>query len=423
MTVFPIKIRLCGEEKPYTAEFQTAEQYVRAWASTLQRAHASRADIRCLCPGSGDKRLSPHRVRENERFFLARYPNTGAEHAPECIYYRADPEKSGLGSYSQGVVVETREGLKIQLAISLKRQTPNRADSIAADVPARALQSPGSRQPAMTLLGLLHLLWTESHLNTWYPGMEGKRPLGGIHHWLDQAAQPIHAGRLAIADLLLIATDVAGGAQARTNQRRAAQAASRGHRLIVVAPLASHTPEREACAKHVLYVRGYHGFPHLRIGTDLWDDRCARFESTMGAWRRGATVMLIAQIESPGRNNTTTVLDLALMRVAPRWIPVDSDFEATVEHRLHEAQRAFKKPLRFDASHDVVLPDFELLDIGKSFPMEVFGRTDESYEARRMEKAAYYRKVFSVDGWWMWDAAHHPDAIPPFPAPVPRQED
>ena len=75
------------------------------------------------------------------------------------------------------------------------------------------------------------------------------------------------------------------------------------------------------------------------------------------------------------------------------------------------------KPLRFDAAEDVVFPDFILLDMGADTPMEVFGRNDEAYEARKAIKMAYYQEVFGIDGWWWWNAAADPDGehIPAFP--------
>ena len=85
--------------------------------------------------------------------------------------------------------------------------------------------------------------------------------------------------------------------------------------------------------------------------------------------------------------------------------------------KLTAEGRGFIKPLRFDADEDVVFPDFILRDTGDDTPLEVFGRSDEAYEARREVKMAYYEKTFGIGNWWCWNAAADPDGlrIPPFP--------
>jgi len=79
------------------------------------------------------------------------------------------------------------------------------------------------------------------------------------------------------------------------------------------------------------------------------------------------------------------------------------------------------KPLRFDAGEDAIFPDFILLDTGKDTPMEVLGRADEAYEARKAEKVEYYKKL-RADGWWCWNAAADTAGarIPPFPPTARR---
>ena len=113
------------------------------------------------------------------------------------------------------------------------------------------------------------------------------------------------------------------------------------------------------------------------------------------------------------------VIGIALMRVTPRFITVDSGYEEIIEARLCEQARSFVKPLRFDAEEDT-FPDFVLTDVDgrESVPMEVFGMNTEEYAARRDAKTELYNREYGPDGWWSWDAtlrdAEH--SIPPFPA-------
>jgi hypothetical protein len=109
------------------------------------------------------------------------------------------------------------------------------------------------------------------------------------------------------------------------------------------------------------------------------------------------------------------------MVVSNEWIPVDSSYEATIEKKLRDEARQFMKPLRFDSADEVVFPDFWLTDVGTSreFPMEVYGRTDPKYLARKQVKSDHYTNEYGSSGWWWWDASADPQGqnIPAFPMP------
>ncbi|CAM3003793.1 DUF1173 family protein [Komagataeibacter xylinus] len=106
----------------------------------------------------------------------------------------------------------------------------------------------------------------------------------------------------------------------------------------------------------------------------------------------------------------------ALMTVSRSMLPFESSHELAVADALVAAGRAFEKPLRFDAERNLVFPDFILQDTARSagYPMEVFGRTDEAYTARRAGKENYYNMTFGAGGWWSWDATTA-SRIPAFP--------
>lgn len=106
------------------------------------------------------------------------------------------------------------------------------------------------------------------------------------------------------------------------------------------------------------------------------------------------------------------------MVVTPRFIPVDSGYEADVEARLCQEERSFLKPLRLDAEDDT-LPDFVLTDLQgqRPMPMEVFGMKTAEYLARKQTKIAFYDSKYGREGWWFWDAAFDTTGknIPSFP--------
>lgn len=415
--LYPVLIRLGEEAKKYSADFQTKPEYAAGWKAVLKRAHG-KAEVACMCPGRGAKRLSIHYVSNTDSFYISRYPESGHEHAPECKYYAPDPEKSGIGCYDKDAIEELPDGgLKIKLQVGLEERTPGERDEKNKD--AARPRDPGTRtrKPAMTLLGLLHLLWTQARLNWWYPKMEGKLNLNSVMYWLRSAAGPIRAGRVGLADVLCLAADKEHTDQAKINQEVVRKAAQKKRRLIVIAPLALHSAERERCEVGHLPIYGFHGIPRLALDAGLWSRTVERFGQEIAAWRNGYRTIAIVQTDTPEKQ-TGKILDMALMTVSKAWIPLDSMLEGTVEEKLRAERRSFEKPLRFDAAEEVVFPDFWLADVGRDFPMEVFGRNDPAYEARKHAKVRYYDQTYGATGWWHWDAAADPDRIPDLPEPV-----
>ncbi len=415
--VFEVSIRHGNDIVKYSVDFQCDAKFSNAWKNVLHRAHRH-AVVICNCPGLGEKQLAVRHYEETDAFGLARYPLSGEDHDRNCRFYSPNPLKSGRGDYSKGVIDERPDGtMKIRLDVGLTRKAPSAAPVDALPV----IRKDGSRksQPAMRLLGLLHLLWSEADLNQWRPAWVGKRSTSRIHWWLNAAASQINAGKVPLSDVLLVAAGAAGGQDEKRNSGRVAQAIARKSRMLVIAPLATFSPERELSISKKLAISGFHGIPPLFMQNTMWSTVTRRFVNATAAWRSGHRVVAIAQVEPKlgTRGAVANVVDMALMAVTENWIPVDSSYERIIANRLSEQGRAFSKPLRFEADNDVVFPDFILLDTPAEVPMEVFGRTDEAYEARKAEKDAYYRTHYGIDGWWSWNAAADPEAtsIPAFP--------
>jgi len=194
----------------------------------------------------------------------------------------------------------------------------------------------------------------------------------------------------------------------------------------VVSVLAGWNESAEARLQTTLPLGLFSGFPDLVLPEDVRLRLERSFVRELGDWRRGMKVVVIAETEPPettfrhtdGRNrplSCSTVIDVALMTVSPRFIPLDSGYEAAVEEKLWLEKRAFIKPLRYDGEEDV-FPDFVLKDIPgvEALPMEVFGMNTPEYLLRKQEKTAHYDKEYGPGGWWYWQAASN-DKMPAFP--------
>ncbi|MBJ7264311.1 MAG: DUF1173 family protein [Burkholderiaceae bacterium] len=417
-TLYPVEVLLGEQSRVYGLEFQTQVHYAPAWKRVLLMAHG-KADIRCCCLGLGNKRLSIHSRQHSDRFHLARFPNTGPEHSEDCVYYGTDPGLSGMGGYQRGVIQELDDGsTKIKLKVGLQQRAttaPNEANTPLSTDKKKVATRARSGQASMTVLGLLHYLWTETGFNTWTPTMEGKRNLGVLHHHLLRIASAIHVGRVKLSGSLLVATSASMGRQAALNKAKATEAMNGRRRLVVIAPLAHYQPDMEEAQR--LPIMGFHGIPHLSLSKDHWDVLQRRFSNELNGWMSGDLVVAIAHTDVPTPASSTMqaqVVNLALMLVTPQWIPVDSGYEAAVVAALAATKRRFEKPLRFDSGAEHVFPDFWLRDRSEVLPMEVWGLTDPDYQARKEQKTAYYDEKYGPGKWWQWDAASG-SPMPDFP--------
>lgn len=294
--LYPVEIRVGSAPRSYSPQFQTEEQYADAWKRVLLLSHG-KAEVRCLCPGSGDKRLSIHSRSSSDRFHLARFPETGTEHSEDCLYYAADPAMSGLGSYRRGVVQELDDGAtKIKLKVGLQQRPTAAPEGADTTSPGNAKAPPSrsrSSQASMTLKGLLHFLWTQAALNTWSPGMEGKRNVGVVHHHVMRVATTTYAGRVRLAQNLIVATPTSAGQQASYNRAKTLDAVSHRRRLVVVAPLAQHQDGMDGAS--LLPISAFHGIPHLALDESIWHALERSFGRELDAWHAGNPVVAIVQ--------------------------------------------------------------------------------------------------------------------------------
>jgi hypothetical protein len=423
LRIYPVLIRMGNQDaRSFSGEFQTKKEHASGWKAVLQQAKQSEAVVTCGCSGQGAKRLAVRRCHyEIGAHVLARYPNSGDQHALDCSYYAPNPDRSGLSGYQRGVVEEIPGGFKIRV-IGLVRRSPSEKDPEDIEVKPTPTPSGGRQsQPGMKLLGILHMLWDNSKLNVWWPEMAGKRGTGVVNRELNKAAAQITASRIRLDNALLLPAFSQDDPWAKLNRSRLSAGDKSSY--LVVAPLAKHSMENEKMS--FLRIAGFEGIPYMNITSALWDRTCERFARAITAWRNHQRVMAIALIKlkpamPKAKGRSAEVIDLALMPVSESWIPFESQYEKLIADKLVTERRVFVKPLRYDADDSVVFPDFILHDTGKETPLEVFGRTDEVYAARKAEKTAYYEKEYGTRNWWCWDATTDKEGknIPPFP---PRQ--
>lgn len=420
-------------------------QRARAWQHRL--AHAWGSDERpvCDCRHQGQPMgLSVHRClrqrdgRQVEVYHLARLRNQGALHGVACSFHEADPRCDGRGGYADGVVRERDDG---RIGIALRRGL--RCLDVAAG-PADAAQAvrrggqPGVvRQARMTELGLLHLLWEEAGLNSWTRGVHrARRRWSFVREALDRAALRIVPARnQTLSDRLAMIGY--GDEDGPALLRETARSCGDTWRILLLGivddiALVDWKEGRQFCSLRFDGASAY----DLRVSAaSVWHERLTRsYPMAMTALARPRTertirvVGLVTATVRVGLDRGVALVrcradDIALMEVEPDTLtPVSSAHELAIARALVHERRSFIRPLRFDVGRDVVLPDFVLTDTEdpRGTPMEVFGRADEAYAARRAEKARYYNEVYGQESWWSWDAVASPGRWPVFPPALSR---
>ncbi|WIL44533.1 DUF1173 family protein (plasmid) [Pantoea agglomerans] len=416
--VYPVHFTGQRGQQEASETFQQNE--TSTWQRWLKHSRDNKKTtvVTCRClPAESDpvrRRLKVHYSQDTERCWLSSYAFTGNEHKPDCRFYSVWSDERQAEIYQGDAVRTAADGtIVVRLPTGLQKK--------AASEVRTAENAPGDervkrkRRPSMRLLGLLHLLWEQSGINVWHPAFDKKKRTPGWVSWhLQQTAGRISVGRVPLEEsLLLMATK--GTPQVVANREHLRAAEKNKRRLIVVSVLAGWSEAAEARLQTTLPLGLFFGFPNLMLPEDVRLRLERSFARELGDWRRGMKVVVIVETEPPettfrhvdGRNlpsSCSTVIDVALMTVSTRFIPLDSGYEAAVEEKLWQEKRAFIKPLRYDGEEDV-FPDFVLKDVPgvDALPMEVFGMNTPEYVKRRQEKAAHYDEEYGEGRWWYWD--------------------
>ena len=177
---------------------QDAQEAEDLFQAKLREFHHHPVKPICNCTRGGRWLEAVIRRLPTDRFTLTRMSNLGPFHRERCAFHVVDADRSGRAGYAADLIVELRDsGLQVRLQQSLtfrNRPLPPLPSS-------RDAGRPGSgRQGAMTMLGLLHLLWEEVGLNRWHPGFRDRRPGWLVAARLEQVGEHIRIVRTELAE-------------------------------------------------------------------------------------------------------------------------------------------------------------------------------------------------------------------------------
>lgn len=113
-----------------------------------------------------------------------------------------------------------------------------------------------------------------------------------------------------------------------------------------------------------------------------------------------------------GNSGSIEVRRCCVRVLSRQYILCDSFNEVLVAIKLIALRRSFCKPLS-PAAGEIYRPDFELLDVGRRWIMEVWGRDDQTYLERKSAKILYWIDDTKAK-LWQWNVLSK-TRITPFP--------
>ena len=380
----------------------------------LARIYDTPARPRCLCVDEGVEMY----ISKFSEFVIKRMPETGAEHRPTCPSYELPASESGLGEVLGEAIIERGpDGVELRLDFPLTRRVGR---SFAIAERKRPAEVTVARKQ-LSLRGLLHYLWERAGFNRWYPRMQGKRSYWVLRKFLLQASEEVETKGLRLAERVFIPESFSKDQVAEIAQRRE-EALSillssdpDLHFKMMIAigelkELRATTLGYELVLKHLPDCAF---FLEQKAGA-----RTKRaFESELLAWSAGQVKLIAACLFYAKREHLYQIESLTLMMTSAQWIPLDHAHEKDVVDKLVAEQRAFLKPLRYEAKHAGNFPNFQLLDAGeRPVALDILSAflTDQEHAAKARAIAAR-----NPQGW-AWDTAQDV-FIPDLPPPAGRR--
>lgn len=337
-----ILINFAGERRSR----EWLEAHPEAAQRLLARQH-THGPAQCMCRSPA---LPLYVSRRGSRYYLARWPGTGPQHAPDCPEY-VDQTPSRARVQQSGAVQQREDG-----ALNVRVSLPLRSQRGAAPVPraeplAHKTPTASSESHRLSMQGLLELLWDQAEFNRWYPRMMGHRGYYQFFKYMRLAAERIRIGRdeVNLADLLYIPEPFKQSEreeiQARMQERIAHLSANPDRpRFLILALVRAFVRSQHG---HGIKLRHAPGELVLWMGLSLAKRYAARFNPHF-RWPDADNQLAVLALAERDTRGQLLIDQAASLRLTPEFIPIYNDAELHGANRLISDGRSFIKTLPFD---------------------------------------------------------------------------
>ncbi len=402
-----------------TIIFNADEEYELDWLTDRKNFKAQiifeqhyQSPIRPRCHCLTDSRNRELVVKKRTRFFLAKFPGTGENHADTCNLHGATSFEATNQKRKSPAIIERGDKLNVKISSYLDLASITPAGNTIIGNYTRGMRSRGT----VTLLGLLNVCLQKSGIHVWQPVRKYLRTFNTVQKSVDAIAEHITIGRRQLSSMLVMPRWQKGLDRVQNLEQNSQllfrKTAKSGEAAIVIGVVNRWIVSNDNGS--------------VRVGLNLLDN-LLWMPSETAVVAEISFGQLIKEIKLDDRHILAIatvfrnkkffkIADISLMRTNRQFIPVDSPFELVVADKLIANNRKFRKPLRLEG--EKYLPDFVLMDCNSDWVMEVFGvQGNSEYDAQKMLKINYYEK--NQIPCWKWTPAEDDD-MPDFPTAQPK---
>ena len=365
----------------------------------LARVYDTPARPLCLCVDGGVEMY----VSKFRDFVIKRMPESGTEHAPTCPSYELPPSESGIGKLlGEAIIDRGPQGVELRLDFPLTRRVGRAA--VVREPPSASDVTVARRQ--LSLRGLLHFLWDRAGFNRWYPRMQGKRSYAVVRKFLLHACEEVETKGLRLPERVFIpeaflldhAAEIAKRHREALSLLLSSESSLQFKMIIAIGELKDF---KATPLGHRLVLK------HLPECSFHLDERASKrmkkaFEPELLAWSARQVRLIAALLIYARQESWYQIESLSLIMTSAEWIPLDHAYEKDLVAKLVDEQRAFIKPLRYEAQHGGGFPNFLLLDVGAR-PMALDIVSAFLSEAERTAKLSAIARRDPKG--WAWDTA------------------
>lgn len=329
----------------------------------LAEAHSRKQKAYCLCR-KGEE-LPLYIARRYDRWVLARWPGSGADHATSCDHFDAPDTLTGLGQVRGSAVIDDEDSGETALKVGFPlSRGAARASPSALTNDKAAVKSTGQK---LSMRGLLHYLWDRSELTHWHPKMAGKRNWFVVRRALLEAAalcrvkqQPM-TGALFIPETYRSDEGVRGWA-ARKRAALIRVKASTENMMILIGEVKDI---RENDHQKRIFVR-HNGEESFDMDVEMSRRFDKRFAEEIGLWRRPNNDghLIVAGSFCRRRSGLLDLVEVTVMPVTAQWLPYESVEEEQLVGEAALLKRRFVKGMPVNLERDVPIASLVLKDTG-----------------------------------------------------------